>query len=112
MNLKKNAVMWAVVLGIVLVATAALYVATRDKGSIADILPIQGSYTLEEVAAANTKERCYAAIGDGVYDMTKFAQADARVVSLCGTDATAAVAQLGPTAMESFASIRIGNVTR
>lgn len=109
MNLKKNAVMWSLVLALVLIVTAGLYLATR-KGGEAGPAQGQGAYARADVAAASTTARCWAIIGDGVYDMTGFAQEDARILTLCGTDATDAVSKLGPSAQENFASIRIGSV--
>lgn len=112
MNLKKNAITWAVVLAVLLVLVGGLYVFTHLKGKEGTDTKVPGSYTFLEVAAANTVDRCWAVIGDSVYDMTAYAKEDARILSLCGTDASAGVSAMGEGAEKNFANLRIGSLQR
>lgn len=112
MSLKRNAVFWSLVLAGVLIAVGVLYAATHKRTLPPAPTPVNGTYTLLDVRAASTTDRCWAAIADGVYDLTSFVKADARIITLCGTDATAAVSTLGDNAAANFANLRIGSLQR
>lgn len=51
-------------------------------------------FSMEEVEAANTRDRCYAVVDGGVYDLTPWINShpggSERIIRLCGTDATEA----------------------
>lgn len=109
MNMKKNAIMWSVVLAVVLIGAGALYLVTnRQADSGTDSVP--GSYSLDEVRMASTTERCWAVIKDGVYDLTPFVKENPRIASLCGTDATLGVSALGEGSENNFSNLRIGSL--
>ncbi|MDO5534627.1 MAG: cytochrome b5 domain-containing protein [Propionibacteriaceae bacterium] len=84
------------------IAVAVLAVLTGHAGAQAtwtSRLPVpvasttpDATFTLADVAEHNTPADCWAAVGDGVYDLTAWAAAHpggaGRITALCGTDAT------------------------
>lgn len=111
MTLKKNALMWTAVLaGVLVLLAGGMYLATRKLAPIAAPQQVQGTYALTDVNRASTTAECWVAIDGGVYDLTSYAQNDARLVTLCGTDASEAVAKMGSGFAENFDNLRIGTL--
>lgn len=76
-----------------------------------------GSYTIAEVATHNSAQSCWTAISGSVYDVTEWINkhpgGSKAILSLCGTDGTAAftgkhAGQAGP--LEALAGFKIGVV--
>ena len=75
------------------------------------------SFTLGDVAGHATQDSCWAAVDDGVYDLTGWIDrhpgGQARILALCGTDATAAFQDQHDSddrPQEQLAQFRIGDL--
>jgi len=55
-------------------------------------VPTESSYPMSDVQAAHTREKCWAAIGGNVYDLTAWISehpgGEKKILSICGTDGT------------------------
>lgn len=112
MNQKKNTVPLVAALVLAVLVIGGIYAYSRRAPSEPQN-PVQTSYTLEDLRSASTTARCYAAIGDGVYDFTRYVQDNPGSATICGTDATEAAGRIGGgKAEETFASLRIGSFSR
>lgn len=111
MTLKKKALVWSLVLAAVLVLViGGLYLGTRRLAPITSPDRPQSEYSLADVNQASTTARCWVALDGGVYDLTPYAQGDARLVPLCGTDASEAVSRLGSGFASNLSGLRIGTL--
>lgn len=108
-NQKRKILIGIAVLAAFFVAVVAIKFMTT-KGPTDEREPIKGTYTMAEVAAARTTMKCWAVISDNVYDLTPFAAKNPALLPLCGTDATAAVKELGNASAATFTSLRIGSL--
>ncbi len=112
MNQKKNTAPLVAILVLAVLVIGGIYAYSRRAPSEPQN-PVQTSYTFEDLSSASTTERCYAAIGDGVYDFTRYVQENPSSATICGTDATEASERIaGGKAAETFASLRIGSYAR
>lgn len=68
--------------------------ATQIEPKIPKVTPTITSYTMTEVATANTEEKCWTVINDIVYDLTAFINkhpgGDRNILKICGKDGTSA----------------------
>lgn len=75
-------------------ATSVTVTATATASGAASATASDQSYTLEQVKQHNTQADCWAAIDDGVYNLTDWIGqhpgGSEHIIALCGTDATAA----------------------
>lgn len=62
--------------------------------SVETTVPVQKTFTMAEIAAYNTEERCYSAVRGTVYNLTAFIEkhpgGDRNILKICGKDGTAA----------------------
>jgi cytochrome b involved in lipid metabolism len=95
---------------VVIIIALALYFGLRTTANAPTRIEAPGSYTMAEVKAANSGDKCWAAISGSVYDLTSFAHANPSILPLCGTNATEAVAKLGKNSVDAFSTLRIGTL--
>ena len=112
MKMKKNykrALVVAIGIAVVAIGVGAYYYLSAPDDADRNVIP--GSYTLAEVSAARTTLKCWAAIGDGVYDLTLYASRDPGLLALCGTSASEAAEKLvrGSGGLDS---LRIGSLSQ
>ncbi len=93
---------------VVILAVLGVFALTRQGNAPATRSAIPSSYLMEEVARANTADKCWVAISGAVYDLTGFAKTTPEILSLCGTNATEAVSKM--KALDSFSTLRIGSL--
>lgn len=111
MKQKKNVIIWTLVTAAAIaLVVGGSYLATRPLAPITQPQRPQSTYALTDVNKASTTTQCWVAIQGGVYDLTPYVQGDARLVPLCGTDATEAVARLGADFAKNFDNLRIGTL--
>ena len=69
-------------------------VSPQPEATTTPVVTEQKTYTLEEVAAANNKTKCWSVINGTVYDLTAWISehpgGEKRILSICGKDGTAA----------------------
>ncbi|HVY67662.1 MAG TPA: cytochrome b5-like heme/steroid binding domain-containing protein [Patescibacteria group bacterium] len=77
----------------------------------------QTAYAMDQVAAAKSKDKCWAAIGGKVYDLTnwiaKHPGGPDKILGICGTDATAAFGKQhgsDPRANDVLSTVQIGTL--
>ncbi|HHU37769.1 MAG TPA: cytochrome b5 domain-containing protein [Propionibacterium sp.] len=97
-------------------ATWSSRLATPDAAATGQAAPT-ASWSLEEVAQHDSAEDCWAAVGDGVYDLTSWVTLHPggrqRILELCGTDATGRFMlqhERNPRSNAQLEALRIGGL--
>jgi hypothetical protein len=67
-----------------------------------------GTFTMDEVRAADTATDCLVAIDGNVYELTEYATENTSIRPLCGTDASEAVRRITTSTLTIFEPLKVG----